>query len=70
MRPSKRKTDGRLVLTRQAGQSIKIGGNITISVDQIKGNRVRIGIVAPLEIDIVRDDAIKLQPPSSADTMD
>lgn len=70
MERSKRKPDGRLMLTRQVGQSIKINGNITIYVDQVKGSRVRLGIIAPLEIGIVRDDAVKLQPPIVADTMD
>lgn len=69
-RRKKRNPDGRLVLTRQVGQSIKINGNITIFVDQIKGSRVRLGVVAPLEIGIVRDDAVKLQPSVTSDRME
>jgi carbon storage regulator CsrA len=66
----KKDSHGHLLLTRQAGESIKIGGNITIYVDQVKGSRVRIGIIAPLEIAVVRDDAVKLRPPTTADKMD
>ncbi len=43
-----------LVLSRKPGQSIEVGEGITITVTQIKGNQVRIGIKAPLEVPIQR----------------
>jgi carbon storage regulator CsrA len=66
----KKKPDGRLILTRHPGEAIFINGNVKVTVEQIKGAAVKISIVAPADVSVVRDDAIKLQPPSSADTMD
>jgi len=43
-----------LVLTRKAQQRIQIGDNITISIIKVKGNSVRVGIEAPMEVRIVR----------------
>ena len=51
-----------LTLTRKVGESIKIGDNIEIIVKEIRRNQVRIGIVAPREVPIYREevyDAIK-----------
>ena len=43
-----------LVLTRKSGESLIIGGNITLRVLEIDGERVKIGIEAPKEITVVR----------------
>lgn len=48
-----------LILTRNAGEAIKIGDDITITVMGTKGNQVRIGIDAPKDVAIARDDMIK-----------
>lgn len=48
-----------LALTRKLNQSIKIGENIQITVVKIKGDRVKLGISAPNDVEIVRDDAVK-----------
>lgn len=45
-----------LVLTRRPGESIVIGQNIVITVIEIKGGQVRIGIDAPREIDVYREE--------------
>ena len=45
-----------LVLSRRAGESIDIGGQIKIQVVKIQGNRVRIGIDAPDDIQILRGE--------------
>ncbi|MDX2467935.1 MAG: carbon storage regulator CsrA [Acidimicrobiia bacterium] len=45
-----------LVLTRRPGESIVIGENIVITVIEIKGGQVRIGIDAPREIDVYREE--------------
>lgn len=70
MQRKKRKPNGRLMLTRQEGQSIQIGENVTVTIEAIKGSKVSVSIVAPVEVRVMRDDAIKLQPPGSSDTME
>lgn len=45
-----------LVLTRKPGESIVIGQDIVITVIEIKGGQVRIGIDAPREIDVYREE--------------
>lgn len=51
-----------LALSRKANQTITIGENIHITIVEIKGNQVKIGISAPRNIPIVRDDAVKKSP--------
>jgi len=50
-----------LVLTRQVGQSLIINDNITVTIISISGNNVKVGIEAPKEIIILRDDIINKQ---------
>ncbi len=45
-----------LVLTRKPGQAIEIAGGITIVVTQIMPGRVKLGIIAPAHIDVVRSE--------------
>ena len=45
-----------LVLTRRPGESIVVGENIVITVIEIKGGQVRIGIDAPREVDVYREE--------------
>jgi carbon storage regulator len=45
-----------LTLTRKVGESIRIGDEIEIIVKEIRRNQVRIGIVAPREIAIYREE--------------
>lgn len=51
-----------LVLSRKVGDKIQIGDNITITVADIRGEKVRIGIEAPGDVQIVRDDAKETEP--------
>lgn len=48
-----------LVLSRKPGKAFTIGDSITVTVLEIRGDVVRIGIDAPAEVPIVRDDAKK-----------
>lgn len=45
-----------LILTRRVDERIFIGDNITLCVLDIEGNRVRLGLEAPKEIAILREE--------------
>ena len=45
-----------LVLTRQVGQEIVIGDSIRITITSIKGDKVRVGITAPADIRVDREE--------------
>ncbi|MCV2502110.1 MAG: carbon storage regulator CsrA [Candidatus Lightella neohaematopini] len=45
-----------LILTRRVGETLIINDNITVTVLNIKGNQIRIGINAPKEISIHRKE--------------
>ena len=45
-----------LVLSRKVGEEIVIGGNIRIRIVEFKGGRVRIGIVAPKDVAVDRQE--------------
>jgi len=45
-----------LVLTRKSNESIVINGNITVTVVEIRGDKVRLGIACPKEIPIHRQE--------------
>jgi len=47
-----------LVLTRKAEQKIRIGPNIVITILEIEGRQVSIGIDAPKDLDIMREELI------------
>ncbi|HLZ64434.1 MAG TPA: carbon storage regulator [Ktedonosporobacter sp.] len=48
-----------LILSRKIGERIVIAGNITIAVLDIKGDRVKVGITAPLEVSANREEVQK-----------
>jgi carbon storage regulator len=48
-----------LILTRNIGQTIKIGDDVSITVLGVQGNQVRIGIDAPREVSVHREEIYK-----------
>lgn len=48
-----------LVLSRKAGETIKIADNIEVKILEVKGDTVRVGIEAPKSVDIVRGELIQ-----------
>jgi len=47
-----------LILTRRIGETLVIGNDIFLTVLGIKGNQVRIGISAPKDISIHREESV------------
>ncbi|MDA1327183.1 MAG: carbon storage regulator CsrA [Proteobacteria bacterium] len=45
-----------LILTRRVGESLMIGDNVNVTVLGIKGNQVRIGVDAPKEVAVHREE--------------
>jgi carbon storage regulator len=45
-----------LVLSREAGQSVVIGGDVVVTVVEVKGDVVRLGIAAPREVQVHREE--------------
>ena len=47
-----------LILTRRVGESLMIGDDVTITVLGVKGNQVRIGVKAPKEVAVHREEIL------------
>ena len=45
-----------LILTRRVGESLMVGDDITITVLGVKGNQVRIGVNAPRDVAVHREE--------------
>lgn len=51
-----------LILTRKIGESIAIGDDIQIHVVDIRGSQVKLGIMAPKDVEIYREEVyLKIQ---------
>jgi carbon storage regulator len=45
-----------LILTRRVGETVMIGNDVTVTVLGVKGNQVRIGVNAPKDIAVHREE--------------
>ena len=49
-----------LILTRKSGEGIRIGDEITLKIVEIRGNQVRIGVEAPRDLSVHREEIYAL----------
>jgi carbon storage regulator len=59
-----------LILSRKPGQSIIIGGIVEITVAEVRGDQVRLGITAPRKVPVFRREVLdgqKGEPPAMPD---
>lgn len=47
-----------LILTRRIGETLQIGDQITVAVVAINGNQVRVGIDAPNDVKVMREELL------------
>jgi carbon storage regulator len=48
-----------LILTRRVGESVMIGSEITVAIVGVKGGQVRVGVNAPREVAVHREEIFK-----------
>ena len=49
-----------LILTRRVGETLMVGDEVSVTVLGVKGNQVRIGVNAPKEIAVHREEIYQL----------
>lgn len=63
-----------LILTRRVGETLMVGDDVTVTVLGVKGNQVRIGVNAPKEVAVHREEIYQRiqreKTPGSHDEMD
>lgn len=56
-----------LMLSRKVGESIVIGDSIEVQVIEVRGDKVRLGITAPLDVSVHRSEIFELIQQAKAD---
>ncbi len=45
-----------LILTRRVGENIRIGDDITVTIVQVHGKQIKLGIAAPEDVEVHREE--------------
>ena len=59
-----------LILTRRINESLVIGDNVTVTILGVKGNQVRIGVDAPRDVSVHREELAQKDDEASASRTD
>jgi len=54
-----------LILSRRTSEKLTIGNDITVTVCSVKDGQVKLGIDAPADVVVMRDDAVVTQAPKT-----
>jgi carbon storage regulator len=57
-----------LILTRRVGETLMIGDSVTVTVLGVKGNQVRLGITAPRDVTVHREEIFQRIHPETGAT--
>ncbi len=57
-----------LILTRRVGETLMIGDSVTVTVLGVKGNQVRVGITAPKDVAVHREEIFQRLHKEGADS--
>ena len=59
-----------LILSRRPGESLTIGDDVVVTVVGVSGNQIRLGITAPREVRVLREEVYKAMREEAADGID